>query len=216
MTVDSATRAPDLEERRRRREGDHTLRWTIVGSLAGIGGLAVAIIALSGNRDQPTTPFPERPGYDSCLIGTWASKPMPPRRGTRYTLPDGRSFAVSTVKGGLQYWFRTDGSGATEEVEEIIGRFADGRGVWRRSLRKATFQYSTDIKQQIVYDVKEKTALSASQAENEPLKEDNADVMVANDTYTCLGDNLTLRNADGVEYRLVRQRPARSRAAPPA
>ena len=190
--------------------------WTVIGSIAGVGSLAAAIvfyfypapapavIPSPGSSTSPTpvsSHFRHSAYYDPCLIGTWAYTPQP---GGVAKLSDGRSFQVRSVNGGLRYYFRDDGTGSTEDVTEYLGTMSDGRAASYRFSGKSTFRYTAVDGKQLIYDDPEESFSAYSHVEGESITKEPSDGFTANDTYTCSRDELVITTTERIEYRLRR------------
>ena len=174
--------------------------WTVIGSIAGIGSLIAAVLfyAFPADADRKR-PFPQTPEYDACLIGTWVHTP---RIDGSFVLADGRSFVIRAVRGTTRYYFKNDGTGATEEYTELSGEMPDGRGVVYTFTGRSSFRYSAVEKRQLIYhDPQEKFAAS-SRVDGEKLVIEPTEAFTANDQYSCRGNDLVLINAAEHEYRL--------------
>jgi hypothetical protein len=191
-----------------RKRSDHALLWTVVGSVAGVGSLVVAVLfGDAGKRESPAqaqAPSPGAVASDSCLVGTWVSSPHW-SAGDRFTLADGRSFAIDDITGELRYYFGGDGRGSIEQVENVTGKLDDGRAVWHKFVAKADFHYSTGLAGQIIYQSDKESASTFSQVVDEKVTKEVTSVTLTNDTYTCSEKDLILKNAEPAEYHLQRQ-----------
>lgn len=196
----------ELPDRGRRKRNDQSLLWTIVGAVAGVGSLIAALVIGDPAPQTPDAPatVAQAPRPDRCLVGAWMATPQW-RPGTEFTMADGRIFRISAVTGQLRYYFGSDGQGSLEQVERFSGELGDGRDVWHNFIGKADFQYSTEIKGQIIYRGVQNSVSVYSQVEGEKVVKQPADATVANDSYTCGEEELVLTNAETAEYHLRRQ-----------